>query len=90
MCAVSYATEGGEKMAFRKFFKFQVLVILLSLLQIAEARHMYYFSVEVDGINFHQVPGLAQNCDSGQTSQAPLALECLFCVPSTNLQIRGY
>lgn len=25
VCAVSYATEGGEKMAFRKFFKFQVL-----------------------------------------------------------------
>ena len=24
VCAVSYTTEGGEKMAFRKFFKFQV------------------------------------------------------------------
>lgn len=25
VCAVSYTTQGGEKMYFRKFFKFQVL-----------------------------------------------------------------
>ena len=29
VCAVSYTTQGGEKMYFRKFFKFQVLNLMV-------------------------------------------------------------